>query len=633
MPIKEFKKIDDFLNFARTIDTFADCQDIYELLSINKSDSYPDIEVKIKAFVNEYRGLGPRKFRDFGRMVPTVAETIQRVLRDHKDEYNEYLEENRPKIKKLHEYFSAFTKRDKILDSKEKSDLVEEGKEQGLSESQVLNLVDKWMIRYDVTEAEHSPSVSAIPYDVLLSKTYYEILGVPEDADYSQIKDAYNTEYQKYNISRDKKRAIAKWVQVSEAWDFLKNPAKRREYDEEQRRKRDKGLTREGDPNIEIVDESGKERRSFEFTNMRLGSTLSVTVTAKNGGGGTLDAKIKTNRPWLIVDADRIHQSKLPQRIAITVDPRKLKRENKLGGRDKGIIEITYQRGSYIESKQIAVEFSIEVPADALKRFRKGFIPATVLIGAAIGYLTGGILGEVGLLILIIALIPGSIHLGIKDGVDVWVSGCKTFIGGAILLLILLYLVDTFPRASSVSFGVLFFPMIGLGLSKTLFPYRKTMIPFIWTTALVIVLAAAVSGFVLAKKERESQLAKSQAAQRAIQADSNKLPGEWHGKLDRNETRLFITRANKQLSGKMIYGGIEEKLSVNLKNNDGKIVIVLKGTNYKRLKGKGRFYLDTFYGTLSGDGRSIKGEYIDTAKRKGKWSVLKLSPRMPTLKL
>lgn len=481
------------------------------------------------------------------------------------------------------------------------------------------------------------------------ASSHYEKLGLRFDDSLSneQINEAfykrYNWWYEKDKIARSGHahptiKIVGPFISdamknLIEAKSILSDTAKKSRYDnnlreeinkrdEEQRKKRKKGLTREGDPKLEFVDESGKEKTRFEFKGMKLGTTSSVTVIAKNGGGGTLDARIKTSHPWLIVDTDRIHQSKLPQHITITVDPKKHKKKNCLGGNDKGFIEITYPEA---RAQKIHVEFSIEIEKEALKGFRKGFIPATALIGPAIGYLTGGILGEVGLVILIIALIPGSIYLGDKALEEGWAAGCGTFIGGAILLGILCSLADESPRACSASVGVLFFPVIGLGLSKTLFRYRKTMMPIIWTAALVIVLAAVVSGFVLAKKEREAQSAKSQAAQRTIQTTRSKLIGEWHGKIGRNKAKLFITRASKQISGKMVYGGIEENLSIDLKNNDGKIDIVLKGTSYKRLQGKGRFYLDTFYGKLSSDGSHIKGNYIYAAKRKGKWSVSKVA--------
>jgi DnaJ-class molecular chaperone len=60
-------------------------------------------------------------------------------------------------------------------------------------------------------------------------------LGVPEDADYSQIKAAYEKEYEKYIWTRDKNKSNPRWDVVSEAWEALKDPVKRKKYDEQVR--------------------------------------------------------------------------------------------------------------------------------------------------------------------------------------------------------------------------------------------------------------------------------------------------------------------------------------------------------------------------------------------------------------
>ena len=72
------------------------------------------------------------------------------------------------------------------------------------------------------------------------------------------------------------------------------------------------------------------------------------------------------------------------------------------------------------------------------------------------------------------------------------------------------------------------------------------------------------------------------------------------------------------LSGKIVFDGVEEKLAVEVKSDRQ---IILKGVSYQRLRGKGDFNLDTFYGNLPYDGSSISGRYEDTAGHKGEWSV------------
>ena len=68
-------------------------------------------------------------------------------------------------------------------------------------------------------------------FDNLAKKPFYEILGVSEDADYTQIKKIYDDEYKKYINTRDKAKANARWIPVCEAWECLRDPNKRKKYD------------------------------------------------------------------------------------------------------------------------------------------------------------------------------------------------------------------------------------------------------------------------------------------------------------------------------------------------------------------------------------------------------------------
>lgn len=61
----------------------------------------------------------------------------------------------------------------------------------------------------------------------------YETLGVSEDADYAQIKKTFDEEYRKYvSASASKKlKARFRYDKVLDAWECLKDPIKREEYD------------------------------------------------------------------------------------------------------------------------------------------------------------------------------------------------------------------------------------------------------------------------------------------------------------------------------------------------------------------------------------------------------------------
>lgn len=115
-------------------------------------------------------------------------------------------------------------------------------------------------------------------------------------------------------------------------------------------------------------------------------------------------------------------------------------------------------------------------------------------------------------------------------------------------------------------------------------------------------------------RERESKIAE----EARIKEITNKFLGEWSGGIGNKKAKLFINREGSMLSGKIVFDGVEEKLAVEVKSDRQ---IILKGVSYQRLRGKGDFNLDTFYGNLPYDGSSISGRYEDTAGHKGEWSV------------
>lgn len=140
--------------------------------------------------------------------------------------------------------------------------------------------------------------------------------------------------------------------------------------------------------------------------------------------------------------------------------------------------------------------------------------------------------------------------------------------------------------------------------------------------AWLIVTVVIIIIVLIAMKEKENRLAREKAIEAAISAISSKLPGKWHGKVGSKKAVLFIAQNGRQLSGQILYDGIDEKLSVEIKGNSQ---IVLKGTGYQRISGKGSFALDNFYGRLSNDSSYITGNYIDAARRQGNWSASKVS--------
>ena len=64
-------------------------------------------------------------------------------------------------------------------------------------------------------------------------RDYYEVLGVPKDADEAALKKAYRALAKKYHpdTNQGNPEAEAKFKEASEAYAVLSDPEKRRQYD------------------------------------------------------------------------------------------------------------------------------------------------------------------------------------------------------------------------------------------------------------------------------------------------------------------------------------------------------------------------------------------------------------------
>jgi hypothetical protein len=366
--LKDFEQIDAFLIVAKTIDIFQHCHTVYELFGIkNKSTPYPDIERNIEEFVKKYAGTNAPKFKNFGKTISGEAERIKRVLKDHQKEYNDYLRENDPRAKQIRLHFDFCTKRDGDLDSEEKNHLIEEGKEAGLTETEVRALIAQWVIEGGVKEVAAS-SAGDTGKDFSYPR-YYEILAVSVSALYAEIKEAYEREWQATFKISDKRKVDARRYELQKAWECLKDDEKRKEYDY----KPPPPPPPPGDPRLVV-----ECKTDYTFRDIRRGAVINVDkIVIKNPDGGLLQGTIKSDVSWLEPDRKKIlekHEQELYVNILTSKIP--------VNTYDtKGTVKIDTNGGPpYLIPFRVILE-GLEIAAD---RFRKTYVP---LVAACAGFI------------------------------------------------------------------------------------------------------------------------------------------------------------------------------------------------------------------------------------------------------
>jgi TonB family protein len=132
-----------------------------------------------------------------------------------------------------------------------------------------------------------------------------------------------------------------------------------------------------GSPEITV------SRTSFEFNDIRQGTSLTGRYTITNSGGGTLTGAIRSTKSWAAPSQGAIDASRHIQEHTFIVDTAKLT----LGTRNHAAIEITSNAGS----ARIDISVSVELEKVALLRWRKQLfwagIPSGLIVGLGIYFL------------------------------------------------------------------------------------------------------------------------------------------------------------------------------------------------------------------------------------------------------
>jgi hypothetical protein len=370
---KAFEQIDKLLAVARTIDNFQNCETVYDLFGIkNWGASYPDIEKNIEEFLKKYAGTNAPKFKTLGKIISGEAEVVKKVLKDNRREYNDYLRANDPRVKQIRQHFDFCTKYDGELDSKEKADLIAEGTGLGLTQAETLALIAQWLIETGAIEVEDGSydSTTGKLFPDYVGKTYYEILGVAQVAEYAEIKDAYEREHVKYNTSREKAKASARFFVVSEAWDCLKDPQKRKKYDfdiEQLHRIED------GPPVLKVI----CNKNDYVYIGVKKGDKFIETIVIKNDNQGQLKGAIVSDSGWLVPERENL-TSKHEQQLEISILTSKIP----INAYDtKGTVTIITNGGPpYLIHFRVILE-GHEISAN---RFRKTYAPLVAACGGFI---------------------------------------------------------------------------------------------------------------------------------------------------------------------------------------------------------------------------------------------------------
>lgn len=286
---ENLKKVERLLMTAQICGEYTASTTLYDFLDIDKTAT----KEQIKAGIDEnYKFYLSRQYvsgwKTLTKEFISSRRAIESLLCECRSEYDNHLLEL--SVKELRNRFVSLTRADRELSAQQKKDLIKEGTEIGLSETQIINMITLWM-EADEVKAVEMPSTSAyVPHDELSGKTYYDLFGIPQDADYSEILRVYEKEYNRYVHGKDK----ARWDRVSDGWEILKDRKKREAYDK--KINEPKPEIEEGVPVLKVI----CKMDGYLYKDVKKGTQLTETIVIKNDHKGQLQGKIRSDAEWLV---------------------------------------------------------------------------------------------------------------------------------------------------------------------------------------------------------------------------------------------------------------------------------------------------------------------------------------------
>jgi len=139
--LEDFKRVDSFLAYVRTIDKFQDVKDIYDFFEIRHPKApYSEVESKINEKIMTYAGISAPKYKPLARGIFKFGELTKKILRDYREHYDEYRLKNQLSIKILNALFRFATKAG-VISGADEEYITDEGLRLGMRRTDITALL------------------------------------------------------------------------------------------------------------------------------------------------------------------------------------------------------------------------------------------------------------------------------------------------------------------------------------------------------------------------------------------------------------------------------------------------------------------------------------------------------------
>ncbi|MGZ5577004.1 MAG: hypothetical protein ACXWEV_08990, partial [Methylobacter sp.] len=368
---ENLKKVERLLMTAQICGEYTANTTLYDFLGIDKTATKEQIKASIDKNYKFYLSMQyVSGWKTLTKEFISSRRAIESLLCECRPEYDNHLIDL--SVKELRNRFVSLTHTDRELNAEQEKDIIKEGMEIGLSETQIIKMIGQWMEADDVKAVEipstSDSSSNYVPHDELSGKTYYELFGIPQDAHYSEILRVYEKEYNKYVNGKDK----ARWDRVSDGWEILKDSEKREAYDK--KINEPKPEIEDGTPVLKVI----CKMDGYLYKDVKKGVQLTETIVIKNDHKGQLQGKITSDAEWLVPERGNF-ACKSEQTLDISILTAKIPANTYDA---KGTVTLETNGGPPCS---ISFRVTLDDFETAADRFRKTYVPLAAACAGFIG--------------------------------------------------------------------------------------------------------------------------------------------------------------------------------------------------------------------------------------------------------